>query len=348
MSGTQQDKISHHFVPVTYLKRFTDDDGLVFAYRLDDPSHALHLSPPSIGYRNRYYSQPTPDGEYDHNTIEDGLAEFADRLWTPIVDCIHQQHHLEPAAMIDLFQFVGALHVRVPCIRDSVELALANDVMRQFHTMDAAGSFPPKPPELERVIDQLGASIDPHQSLHAMPMAAMEFGKIADSLGLQVLQIATEIPLITSDNPVIFFDPAVDEDEMLPYRVTPGDGQIEMFIPLDPWHVIHGHTELKAEFVKRGIKYAQISNAQETERINRLIARFAYQFAFASSTQSEETIRAFADTSPVPDDKASAHAGAKGVQNTEFIMSNMVFGPRRRKLKWSPGDVHNSGEAAAG
>jgi hypothetical protein len=59
--GYANEKKRHHFIPITYLNKFTDTEGKVFAYRKDDPETALHLRPDAIAFERYYYSQPLPD-----------------------------------------------------------------------------------------------------------------------------------------------------------------------------------------------------------------------------------------------------------------------------------------------
>ena len=48
-------------------------------------------------------------------------------------------------------------------------------------------------------------------SLHAMPDLAKGFSIILDQLGFEVLHNKTDVSFLTSDNPVVCFDPTVPE-----------------------------------------------------------------------------------------------------------------------------------------
>lgn len=69
-------KKKHHFIPITYMARFTDGDGRIVAYQKDTPEKVLHLAPKNIAFQKYYYSQIRPDGEQD-KYIADGLTWLA-------------------------------------------------------------------------------------------------------------------------------------------------------------------------------------------------------------------------------------------------------------------------------
>jgi hypothetical protein len=52
-------------------------------------------------------------------------------------------------------------------------------------------------------------------SLHAMSDLARGFGVILDHLGFEVLHNETDVSFLTSDNPVVCFDPTVPEGRVL-------------------------------------------------------------------------------------------------------------------------------------
>src|SRR5258708_6647498 len=65
------EKKRHHYITITYLDKFTDNDGEIVAYRKDDVRTVLHLRPEAIAFGNYYYSQPLPEGGRDNNRFED-------------------------------------------------------------------------------------------------------------------------------------------------------------------------------------------------------------------------------------------------------------------------------------
>jgi hypothetical protein len=46
-------------------------------------------------------------------------------------------------------------------------------------------------------------------------------GELISTLGFGVIRNNSNLPFITSDNPVIWFDPSKKKNEILPYTITP-------------------------------------------------------------------------------------------------------------------------------
>lgn len=333
MAIKSRDKKAHHVVPVTYLKRFADKSGKLFGYRKDDPSKPLHHPPESLGFINKYYSQPIPGGGWDHNALEDLFDQMVERHWPSIVGSIQKQEAFDIGKLKRLFEFIGALHVRVPAIRDAVELALAKMVMGNFHLMNSLGAFGVPPPSLEKKLNQIQATIDPHMSIHSMGALLHGFERIIDRMGFRVLRNKTDIPFLTSDNPVMFFDPSVSEKKLRPYFIQPL-GPIEMFVPIDLWNVVHGHTDFKRSFSQYGLIYEHSLDGKFINYINGLTIRFAYQFLFADSRRNELLIERYFSHSPTFDDQSISEV------TEDLIITRMIFGLRKKKAKWSK-DLNN-------
>lgn len=113
------------------------------------------------------------------------------------------------------------MRVRFPAIRDSIELMLAEQVRSEILKLDAAGKLPPMPPEISNLHDDIEIPIDPHMSIHAMASMMKGFAEIADAIGLEVIENKTDIPFISSDNPLVIYDPAIAEPFLRPYEIHP-------------------------------------------------------------------------------------------------------------------------------
>lgn len=107
--------------------------------------------------------------------------------------------------------------------------------MRRMH---AAGQLPPMPPELK--LSDVNISIDPHQSIHGMvDQLQREVMDVMARAGFWAVRNETGRPFITSDNPVIWFDPNVPEDEVRPYAIKLR-GDFILVFPVSPILVIFG------------------------------------------------------------------------------------------------------------
>ena len=222
--------------------------------------------------------------------------------------------------------FLGLMRVRVPATRDMVEVSLAEQVKTTARLPDRLGKLPPKPEGMEDILDDVVVSIDPHQSLRAMGDLARGFGIVLDHVGFEVIHNATDVSILTSDNPVVCFDPTVQEARVLPYQVRPR-GAIELLFPIDADTVLRGRTGLRRPGPPH-LRHVTLSDRQEAKRINRFVARFGYRFVFSRDRSHEALIVKHAGTSPVM--KAVAVPGPTGV----FVRGECVFGPRPTKPKW--------------
>jgi hypothetical protein len=285
------EKKRHHYIPITYLEKFADGAGKVFAYHKDEVQKAIHLQPSAIAFERYYYSQPLPEGGRDNNTLEDFFSTF-ESTWTPLVERLRSGSNTN-SDFEALCTFMGLMRVRVPAARDMVEVFLAEQVKATARLLDRQGKLPPKPVGCEDILDRVNVSIDPHQSLHAMPALAKGFGIVLDQLEFEVIHNRSDVSFLTSDNPVIYFDPMVPDAKILPYRVRPPQGKIELLFPIDADTVVRGRTG------PAGLHHVALSDHQFAKRINSFVARFGYRFVFSHDKTHEALITKHAGTSPV-------------------------------------------------
>jgi hypothetical protein len=315
------EKKRHHYIPITYLEKFADGAGKLFAYRKDEVQKAIHLQPNAIAFERYYYSQPLPDGGRDNNTIEDFFSTF-EGTWTPLVERLRSGSDTN-SDFEALCTFISLMRVRVPAARDMVEISLAEQVKATVRLLDQQGKLPPKPEGCEDILNQLSVSIDPHQSLHAMSALAKGFGIVLDQLEFEVIHNRTDVSFLTSDNPVVYFDPTVPDVKVLPYQVRPPHGEIELLFPIDADTVVRGRTG------RAGLRHIALSDSQFAKRINRFVARFGYRFVFSRDKTHEALIIKYAGTSPII--KTINVPSLTG----EFLIPQCVFGTRPTKPKWT-------------
>ena len=318
-------KKRHHYIPKSYLKFFCDNAGQVHVYRKDDPCKAIQLSPDNTGFHKYYYSQPRPDGGKDHNALEDCFSKLEDK-WPGIVDRLHRRENVNDSPE-EIFQFMALQRVRVPASRDVAERIHAEGVMAAARRLDAAGKLPPKPVGFETLLDQVEVSINPHQSIHAMVPMMQGIGQVFDQIGFYAMHNNTEIPFLTSDNPVIWFDPSVKDADLRPYVIRP-DGPVVFLFPVSPSLIIYGHSSWRDRFVSEGLRVTDLTDTGLVELINRQVCRFGYQAIFAGKAGQERLIQEHAELSP------TVRFDRIGVGEGEAVVFGMVFGKRERKPKW--------------
>jgi hypothetical protein len=315
-------KKRHHYVPKAYLKAFTDAKGRVLVYRKDEPNKVLHVQPDGTGFERYYYSQPTPDGDIDHNRLED-LFSKTEGLWPAVVDRLGRGEDVN-ASLLLIFEFMVLQRVRVPASRDATEAKLAALVYQKMLHMVANGSLPPPPPELAGRLDEVVVSIDPHKSIHGMVDHILASHSVFDSIGLCAIQNRTDTPFLTSDNPVIWFDPSIPFDELRPYAVEAG-GPIMLLFPISPTTILLGTTEQKESFSKHGLMYGETTDEDWVFRANVEVCRFAYKAVYASKPGQEGMVEAFSGESPVWQGDGKS--------------GRLVFGKRQPKPKWESNTI---------
>jgi uncharacterized protein DUF4238 len=317
------DKKRHHFVPVSYLKGFCDDDGKIRAFLKDSPDNdKIHLKPDEIGFENYYYSQPLPDGGRDNNKLEDALGKF-ETGWPSLVQRF-SGGSVEQDDLRELLTFLLMMRVRVPAARDMVELSLAEQVKAHARALDRAGLLPPPPKEIPNIREMMEVSIDPHRSILAMVELAKGVGRVIDALSYQILHNEAEDGFLTSDCPVCYFDPLVHERNLKPFTVTPPHGAIELLFPISSKLMLRGYTM----FGSRGFHHSVVHEAHEVTRFNTVIAKFGYRMLLSASHSHFSLFSRHHEHSPVL--KTTVHDTGRG----ELLIFEHEFGKRSRKPKW--------------
>ncbi|MFZ0267361.1 DUF4238 domain-containing protein [Caulobacter sp.] len=318
----------HHYVPQTYLRAFSDATGRLYSYRKDDPGnpHLTHIR--NVAAENYYYAQPTPDGGRNLDALEKAFGEI-ESGWPEIVAILSKGQQLASSNLDTFYQFLGLMRVRGPASRDAIELTMAEQVRSLGRMLEKRGELPPKPASMEEALafDNLQISIDPHQSLHMMPAVMVGFGKVLHVLGFSIIRNKTDISLLTSDNPVIYFDPSMPEATVRPYAIENGP-PVELLFPLSPSLLLIGHSDWAGPKGHTYLRFVTCSDKQIIRRANRFIARFGYNSVFSPDRSSDKLIAKWAHESPIS--KTVTFPTSDG----EITVSQTVFGQRPTKPKW--------------
>lgn len=317
----------HHYVPQVYLRAFTNENGRLTAYRKDDPKSPHPKLPREVGAQNNYYAQPLPDGSLDR-----GLEKFfqlTEDRWPSIVESFKSSGQLSEDLVEPFYQFMGAMRVRGPASRDAAELTYAEQVRMAGEVLQRRGDLPSPPPGLEEALSMknLVLKVDPHQSIHALPHMLDGFSKVLEYLGFCVVRNETPIDLITSDNPVVYFDPTVSENALRPYAIQNGP-PIELMFPITPKLLIVGHSNWAGPYRHSTFSEIRCTTADMIRRANRYVARFGYREVYATNRAHDVLIEKWADQSPVVRNTILKTDTGSGV------ISEWVFGSRPSKPKW--------------
>ncbi|WP_334150038.1 DUF4238 domain-containing protein [Hyphomicrobium sp.] len=320
-----QTKRRHHYVPVAYLKAFAAEDGMLTVYRKDKPDKPFRSTPGSTAFEDYYYAQPLLEGGRDTNTLEDRFSDLESK-WPAIVQRLAASESVNDS-LEDIFCFLALQRARVPAARDAAEFLLAEAVMATTRKLKAEGKLPPMPEGLENILDHVQVAIDPHQSIHAMIHIIKAMGLVFDRIGLVAVHNRTDVDFLTSDNPVMYFNPSVSNEELRPYALEP-QGEVMLMMPVSPKLMIAGASWDKSRFSANGLEYSELQDANDVSLVNEKIVRFSYSAIYARSTPDEKLIRSHAKSSPVVLAKPFVKDGQHGV-----AFEN-IFGERRSKPKW--------------
>lgn len=317
----------HHFVPKAYLNSFCNEKGKLLVYRKEGPPEPLRVAPDATQFQRYYYSQPTPKGDRDNNTLE-AFFSTIESDWPATVAKLHRREDANDR-LDNIFQFIALQRARVPACRDAMEAMLAQAVKDTMNVMLANGKIPPPPPGLEDLPNQVKVSIDPHRSIHAMAAVIQGMGSLYSMLGFAAIHNATTLPFLTSDNPVLWFDPSLPFYLQRPYTINPDGGAAFLFFSVSPKLALVGSTEYKDTFSQQGLLHTDAPDEAWVASINAQVCRFAYEAVISQSAGQEGVIAEFAGISPVHE--ASALQVGKGIAT----LHRHAFGPRNAKSKWN-------------
>lgn len=328
----------HHYVPRAYLKAFCDPKGKLLVYRKDAPSKPLSVTPDATQFRKYYYSQPTPEGGQDNKRLE-ALFSEVETHWPPLVASLLARENVNDR-LHHLFEFMSLQRVRVPAARDAAEAMLAQTVKDTMLSMRRKGELPEPPAGMENLLDHVEVSIDPHQSIHAMPAQLQGLAELYNRIGIAAVHNLTSRPFLTSDNPVIWFDQSVAFDEQRPYTFDPDSGDVFFFFPVSPRLAIVGSVEHSSLYSKHGLLHSEVSDEAWVCRVNEQVSRFGYEAVIASQPGQEDLIARHASVSPVHEAISVPFASGFGT------LHRQVFGARTKKPKWQANKADGSSEEA--
>lgn len=313
----------HHYVPVTYLRNFVDESGHLLVFRKDEPGRPFRQRPESTGFERYYYSQFDDRGVRDDDQLEAIFSEI-ETSWPTIVAALNRRETMFEEVP-HLITFLALMRVRVPAFRDAAELSLGHLVHTRLMLLHRSGKLPPLPGSHPNLIENLHVTIDPQKSLEILAQALNRIGKLLSTLHFEVLHNATDHAYLTSDNPVIYFNPKTMSSAMKPYNVPDRGHPIELLFPLSAKMVLRGRSRPQ----RYHIGHRTISDHQVISRINRLVCRFGYRMIFTTDTREASLIASTAGLSPVPRfDRLPAPQGGY------YSFSQFVFGVRPDKPKW--------------
>lgn len=282
-------KKRHHYIPKAYLKFFCAGDGKLQVYMKDDPGRSFWQAPDAAAFHKYYYSQPLPRGGRDNDRLEDCFSALESK-WPSLVERVQRRENVNDA-LDDIFQFVALQRARVPALRDAAERMAAATLKATLLQLDAMGRLPPKPEGRADILNHVDFAIDPHHSIRSMPTFLRAMGEVLNRVDLGILHNVTDVPFITSDNPVVYFDPRTSEEELLPYTLDRAGGPAVLCFPITPRLMLYGHSSMLEGFACEGLRHSDMAKNELVELMNRQTSRFAYRAVYADRAGFEDLVR---------------------------------------------------------
>src|SRR3546814_17090449 len=88
-------------------------------------------------------------------------------------------------------------------------------------------------------------------------------------IGIAAVHNATARPFLTSDNPILWFDPSIPFSEQRPYTINVDGGPVLLFFPVSPKLALVGSTEYKDIFGQHGLLHSDVPDRSEERRVGK-------------------------------------------------------------------------------
>lgn len=317
----------HHYVPRTYLKHFCDGSGTVLVHAKDREFAPVRLHPKSTGAAKDFYTWERSDSKKDRQAFEQIFNDYAERHWNRLVRKFQASEVLEVEDLEPLATFVCLQHARVPAVRDGVEKRLAASVLEEVRSLHAAGKLPPLPAGLK--IEDLSVPIDPSKSLETLEQG-MDFARLAmNRVTFRVLHNDTVREFVTSDNPVVWFDPStVNANSFSPYLLAPG-GPTVFILPVSPSICLYGSSTDEGY----GWDPVRTEDLRQVDAINEMVVRFAHRWVYSRNEDISDSVSRHQGISPIVKEKTFVHPSGDSRKVWQWAFGAIGKKPRWRSSK---------------
>ena len=225
-----------HYIPQSYLNRFTANGELVVFDFINERKFAT--SPQNVAHIKDFYSTDIKESA-DENIVESYFSKVENSAQNIIDEYVNTMRPPNKKNWVRLAEFIAGMYVRVPKFRfEYLEFAEGFLNMRAHHVLANPTSYKyqqlakhGKPEELLKDVSKI--QITPHQNQYVLAMlkSIPKLTGVISQMTFTLLYSCGSSRFITSDNPVILFDPKPDR-----YH---GSGwvkdSIESYFPLSPF-----------------------------------------------------------------------------------------------------------------
>lgn len=238
----KQVKRNQHYVPQSYLKRFTIEGEKSLLWDYNKNRKDFMRTPSSINRiccEDYYYYQIDEGGEVDHIKLEDEISNI-ERIGNNLLDKIVNMHampyvYLSPEEKGHLAFYISFMMTRGPAFRDAFNHLHGDIAVKSLAVSYGKGMFDDAPEVIKKLVEEKGLFniVQPHvHSFVSLPFMIDGANKIANSLLYKewfLLLSTSDSEFITSDNPVSFFSKTAIVDS-----VGPGHKDSIIIFPISP------------------------------------------------------------------------------------------------------------------
>lgn len=282
MSQQQTPAKSHHYVPVSYLRRFTDSKGFLYV-RDTARDQTRYEKPSNIMKINAYYRQSWAPSGINQNILEDGLASGIESEIKTVIDCLVQSpESLTDDGATTLLEYLEIQRIRVPR-QAAWGKALMRETILRFTPADITA-------QIESGAFQL--TMKDSARFDFMRMAIGTLHPWLARMEWEIFEAEVGSSFITTDSPVSFFNPACPP----PAEAGIGLAGTKVFFPLSSRKLLlMRHPECRSESPLTilaeptaqskpvALTHGAIWNASVVSNTNRKLARLAHELFVADS-----------------------------------------------------------------
>ncbi|MBN2368813.1 DUF4238 domain-containing protein [Candidatus Woesearchaeota archaeon] len=296
-------KKKHHYIPVFYLKGFTDTTNGSCLWVYDKQGEEIFASTPEgIAYENDYFSFINESGSKDSDSFENWIAEV-EGATSRIISKILSGESLTKEEKAFFAIFVAMMLLRTPNSRRNIEDMYAQ--MRKHQWIHLASNKEAFESMMERYKKNTGENIpvdieelrksamnfDEHFTITAETLASLQMiiplmqdlARVFLNMKWAFLKATDDNKFLTGDNPLSYGNPTKSKESIYPSGL--GHRNIQVTLPLSKEIAAFGSWQLKQD-----CKYVKVSN-QDVKGINRNTVIATYRFVFAS--EKSETLKKF-------------------------------------------------------
>lgn len=266
-----------HYVPQTYLRQFTGDNGTLSIYDMVKKEFRKQ-KPSAVGYSTHFYTVEI-EGEKDY-FIEKYLAEHVDVLYPDLLLKISNKQIFNAADRKKLGIFLAAQYLRTPAQRKNYNRMIQQEtkqINRLVHSArENLGQLTDamKNQKIAKVIKEgtYEVNVPKERSLYFLLSFIEEMATMLTKQNIIILEACKKSEFITSDNPYTMV-----KDKWA--RGLPGFGIINTtkVIPFSPKYL------LLLKDVGDKVLYPQIVSSKEVRVYNQHITNWADRYLFAKN-----------------------------------------------------------------